>query len=111
MPQGPDLPEASDCSDARSTELLEEPRRCLVEPTRLLADDDGADAPLIEAEEKDLVEAPREARILRLELRIRVEELPPALREALAALDPPTSGSPSSSASRPRTEEGVRPLL
>jgi len=39
-------------------------------------------------EEKDLVEAPREARVLRLELRVRVEELPPALREALLSLDP-----------------------
>jgi pSer/pThr/pTyr-binding forkhead associated (FHA) protein len=39
-------------------------------------------------EEKDLVEAPREARVLRLELRLRVEELPPALREALLGLDP-----------------------
>ena len=38
-------------------------------------------------EEKDLVDAPREARVLRLEMRIRMEELPPALREALSALD------------------------
>jgi len=39
-------------------------------------------------EEKDLVESPRDARVLRFELRVRLEELPPALREALSALDP-----------------------
>jgi hypothetical protein len=39
-------------------------------------------------EEKDLVEAPREARVLRMELRLRLEELPAPLRDALAALDP-----------------------
>jgi pSer/pThr/pTyr-binding forkhead associated (FHA) protein len=39
-------------------------------------------------EEKDLVESPREARVLRLELRVRMEELPPALREALSGVDP-----------------------
>jgi pSer/pThr/pTyr-binding forkhead associated (FHA) protein len=39
-------------------------------------------------EEKDLVEAPAEARVLRLELRVRLDELPPALRDALAHLDP-----------------------
>jgi hypothetical protein len=38
-------------------------------------------------EEKDLVESPREARVLRLELRLRLEELPAPLRDALAALD------------------------
>jgi len=39
-------------------------------------------------EEKDLVESPRDARVLRFELRVRMEELPPALRDALAQLDP-----------------------
>lgn len=38
--------------------------------------------------EKDLVETPREVHVLRLELCIRVEALPPPLREALSALDP-----------------------
>ena len=39
-------------------------------------------------EEKDLVDAPRDARVLRFELRLRMDELPPALREALKGLDP-----------------------
>ena len=39
-------------------------------------------------EEKDLVDSPRETRVLRFELRVRMEELPPALRDALASLDP-----------------------
>jgi hypothetical protein len=39
-------------------------------------------------EEKDLVDSPRETRVLRFELRVRMEELPPALRDALAGLDP-----------------------
>ncbi len=38
-------------------------------------------------EEKDLVDAPRDARVLRLELRLRLDELPAPLREALAAAD------------------------
>jgi hypothetical protein len=92
MPDGLDLPEGLDMPETlEPTELFEEPAPPpAVEPepdTVLLADDDGADAPL-EAEEKDLVEAPREARILRLEVRIRVEELPQPLRDALAHLDP-----------------------
>ena len=52
------------------------------EPETVLLGDEEPD------EEKDLVEAPREARVLRLELRVRMEELPPALREALQGLDP-----------------------
>jgi pSer/pThr/pTyr-binding forkhead associated (FHA) protein len=52
------------------------------EPDTVLLADEEPD------EEKDLVEAPREARVLRLELRVRMEELPPALREALKDLDP-----------------------
>jgi pSer/pThr/pTyr-binding forkhead associated (FHA) protein len=94
MPEGLDLPEGLDMPETlEPTELFEEPApppALAVEPepdTVLLADDDGADAPL-ETEEKDLVEAPRQARILRLELRIRVEELPQPLRDALAHLDP-----------------------
>jgi pSer/pThr/pTyr-binding forkhead associated (FHA) protein len=39
-------------------------------------------------EEKDLVEAPRDARVLRFEVRVRMEELPTALRQALEGLDP-----------------------
>jgi hypothetical protein len=52
------------------------------EPDTVLLGDEEPD------EEKDLVEAPREARVLRLQLRVRLEELPPALREALSGLDP-----------------------
>jgi pSer/pThr/pTyr-binding forkhead associated (FHA) protein len=95
MPEGLDLPEGLDMPETlEATELLEEelpvaaaardeaPPPPEPEPdTVLLSDDDGA-------EEKDLVEAPREARTLRLELRIRLEELPQPLRDALAALDP-----------------------
>jgi pSer/pThr/pTyr-binding forkhead associated (FHA) protein len=63
-------------------EIAEVPEVPMLEPepeTVLLSDE--AD------EEKDLVESPREARVLRLELRIRMEELPPALRQALSAVD------------------------
>jgi len=83
MPEGLDLPEGVDMPES-----LEAPASEPEPDTVLLADDDGADLPLIEGEEKDLVESPREARILRLELRIRVEELPQPLRDALASLDP-----------------------
>jgi hypothetical protein len=91
MPDALDLPEGLDMPESlEATELFEEPAPTAAAPepepdTVLLADED--DAPL-EAEEKDLVEAPREARILRLELRIRLEELPQPLRDALAHLDP-----------------------
>jgi pSer/pThr/pTyr-binding forkhead associated (FHA) protein len=88
MPEALDLPEGLDMPETlEPTELFEEPApppAVAAEPepdTVLLADDEPA-------EEKDLVEAPREARILRLELRIRVEELPQPLRDALAHLDP-----------------------
>jgi pSer/pThr/pTyr-binding forkhead associated (FHA) protein len=93
MPEGLDLAEGLDMPETlEATELLEEelpaaapvraePPAPEPEPdTVLLSDDD--------AEEKDLVEAPREARTLRLELRIRLEELPQPLRDALSALDP-----------------------
>jgi pSer/pThr/pTyr-binding forkhead associated (FHA) protein len=56
------------------------------EPDTVLLADEEPDEEL--DPEKDLVEAPREARVVRLELRVRVEELPPALREALSGLDP-----------------------
>jgi pSer/pThr/pTyr-binding forkhead associated (FHA) protein len=52
--------------------------------TVLLADEEPAEEL---DEEKDLVESPGEARVLRLDLRVRLEELPPALREALKDLD------------------------
>lgn len=87
-PEPPGAPEALDevpLEELGLTEVLESPP-AVSEPdrpepdTQLLVEEPD--------EEKDLVESPREARVLRLELRVRLEELPPPLRDALASLDP-----------------------
>ena len=78
LPLGEPLPEIEGPGDA-DLALPAEP------DTVLLAVEEPGEEP---AEEKDLVEEPGEARVLRLDLRVRVEDLPPALREALQGVDP-----------------------
>jgi pSer/pThr/pTyr-binding forkhead associated (FHA) protein len=80
--------------DGESAEAISFEALAHVEPEPEVAMQGELEAPTVllseeePYEEKDLVEAPQEARVLRLELRVRLDELPPALRDALAHLDP-----------------------
>jgi pSer/pThr/pTyr-binding forkhead associated (FHA) protein len=104
----PFVEEEADLIDAISFEADAEPEAPLAEPVPadppevpVTAEPEAEAEALLQAEsdtqllpdeepdeEKDLVEAPRDARVLRFEVRVRMEELPAALREALEGLDP-----------------------